>query len=254
MVKCIVFLCVFNIFSLFALSYSENQTIELIDSPTAGLHGRGNYFISLRMQPRGSIIASLSVGLMDRLSIGLSYGGQNIIGYGTPDWNPAVGVQIKYRIIDESFMGPAIALGFDSQGYGAYNRGPERYDIKSKGFYATASKNYIFLGRLGFHGGANYSLERDDGDKEVNFFAGLEKTLNPELSLIADYDFAFNDDKKDSLFGEGKGGYLNAGIRWTFASKAYIEFDLKNLLRNGKEGTDYARVSRIIKMSYIEHF
>lgn len=237
------------------LALAETQTTELIDIPTAGLPGKGTYSLSLRMQPYGGLLGGISIGLADRLSLGMSYGGTGIIGYGTPDWNAQVGVQARVRLLDESYVAPAIALGFDSQGYGTFYRDPyNRYDIKSRGFYAVGSKNYIFLGKLGFHAGANYSLERNDGQKTVDFFAGVDKSLSPELTLLGDYDFAFNDNKKDSLFGENNGGYLNVGIRWTFAEKLSTEFDLKNLLKDGQEGTDWGRIGRTFKIIYTDHF
>jgi len=234
---------------------AETQTTELIDIPTAGLPGKGTYSLTLRMQPYGGLLGGISVGLADRLSLGMSYGGTGIIGYGTPDWNAQVGVQARVRLLDESYVAPAIAIGFDSQGFGAFYRDPlDRYDIKSKGFYAVASKNYIFLGKLGFHAGTNYSLERSDGQKTFDFFGGVEKGLSPEISVLAEYDFAFNDNKEDSLFGENKGGYLNAGVRWTYAEKLSIEFDMKNLLKNGQEDTDWGRIGRTFKILYTEHF
>jgi hypothetical protein len=238
-----------------SLVLGETQTTELIDMPTAGLPGKGTFTLSLRMQPYGNLLGGISIGMMDRLSLGMSYGGTGLIGYGTPDWNAQVGVQARYRIIDETYAGPAIAIGFDSQGYGAFYRGPlDRYDIKSKGFYAVASKNYLFFGKLGVHGGANYTLERNDGQKTMDFFVGAEKSFNPELVLLGDYDFALNDNKKDSLFGEDKGGYLNAGVRWIFARKLSLEFDMKNLLHNGSENTNWGRIGRTFKIIYTDHF
>ncbi len=234
---------------------AETQTTELIDTPTAGLPGKGTYSLSLRMQPYGGLLGGISIGLAERLALGMSYGGTGIIGYGTPDWNAQVGVQARIRLLDESYVGPAIAIGFDSQGFGAFHRDTlDRYDIKSKGFYAMASKNYIFLGRLGFHAGLNYSMERRDDQKVVDFFGGVEKGLSPELALVADYDFAFNDNQEDSLFGENKGGYLNAGVRWTYAEKLAIEFGMKNLLRNGPEGSDWGRIGRTFKILYTDRF
>lgn len=250
-------LAVFTLFCCFACSLAgaETQTTELVDTPTAGLPGKGAYSLSLRMQPYGGLLGWITIGLAERLALGMSYGGTGIIGYGTPDWNAQVGVQIRVRLLDESYVAPAIAIGFDSQGFGAFYRDPyERYDIKSRGFYAVASKNYIFLGKLGFHAGANYSLERQDDQKTMDFFGGVEKGLSPELSFLADYDFAFNDNKKDSLFGENKGGYLNAGVRWTYAERLSIEFDMKNLFRNGMEGTDWGRIGRTFKIAYTDHF
>ena len=227
---------------------------DLVDMPTAGILARGAYDINLRMQPEGNLLLGVSIALLDRLNFGFSYGGNNIIGYGNAQWNPQPGFQIKYRIFEESYWAPGVALGFDSQGFGRYFEEANRYATKSRGFYAAASKNYKFLGRLAFHGGANYSIEQRRGpDNPVDVFVGLEKSLNPELTLIGEYDFGFNDDIRDQAFGEGR-GYLNAGVKWLFNQKMLMEFDLKNLTRNGYGDQPTAKISRTVKIAYFDSF
>lgn len=225
---------------------------EMVDFPTAGTMSRGSYAIDMRMQPVGGLLLGLSFGMFDRLNLGVTYGGDNIIGYGSPNWNPQPGVQVKYRFWDESYWFPAIAVGFNNQGYGPWYG--SRYLTRSPGFYAVASKNYRFLGTLAFHGGANYSIEdRHNPDNSVNFFGGLEKSLNPELWLVAEYDFALNDNMEDHQFGEGY-GYLNGGLRWLFSKRLLLEFDLKNILRNGYGESPSARIGRTVKISYYDSF
>lgn len=221
----------------------------LIDTPTAGTLTRGSYDVTLRLYPQGGVIASVGIGLSSRLLLGLSYGGENVIGEGKVNWNPDLGVQLRYRLIDENIALPAIVLGFDSQGYGAYIDSTKRYTVKSRGFFAVASKNYVFLGDLSLHGGINYSLEKSDGDSDPNLFVGIIKSLNPDLALVAEYDFALNDNE-DNALGSGK-GYLNTGLRWTFAQQLYIEISLKNILQN-KHNIPYS--NREIKINYYEHF
>ena len=254
-----------NIFVILALVLLLAQTGgaiqfgEMVDYPTAGTMSRGSYAINLRMQPVGGLLLGFSFGLFDRLNFGFSYGGDNIIGYGSPHWNPQPGLQVKYRFWDESYWFPAIAVGFNNQGYGPW--GGSRYLTKSPGFVAVASKNYRFLGTLSFHGGANYSIEdRNNPDNTVNFFGGLEKSLNPELWLVAEYDLALNDNLVDQQYGEGY-GYLNGGLRWLFSQRLMLEFDLKNILRNGgvytvQNGGEQpsARIGRTVKISYFDSF
>ncbi len=227
----------------------QMQPTLLIDTPTAGTLDRGSYDVGLRLYPNGGVLGRISVGLSSRAMFGISFGGENIIGEGDIHWNPAPGIHLRYRIVDENIVLPAITVGFNSQGYGAYMKKESRYAIKSRGFFVAASKNYAFLGDLSFHGGANYSLEKGDGDTDLNFFAGTMKSLNSDLWVIAEYDFAINDNDNNSL-GSGK-GYLNAGLRWIFAKQLYVEFALKNILEN-KKNIPYA--NREIKIVYQEHF
>lgn len=240
---------------LAALPCLALQFEQMVDLPTAGTLNRAQYAVNLRMQPQGGLLFGLSFGLFDRLNFGFSYGGTNVIGYDRIDWNPYYpAFQGKYRVIDESYYGPAVALGFNSQGFGAYDTGNSRYLVRSSGFYATASKNYNFLGTLAFHGGANYSIEdRHNPDNSLNFFAGMEKSINPELWVLAEYDFALNDNTEDSLYGKGY-GYLNLGMRWLFSQKLMLEFDLKNILRNGLRDTDAGSIGRTVKIAYYDSF
>ena len=133
---------------------------------------------------------------------------------------------------------PAITLGFDSQGKGKYDDVLDRYQIKSPGFFAAASKNFEFLGYLSLHGVINYSLEREDGDKDLDLQIGAEKTLGSRFSLIAEYDFAVNDNTGNSL-GDGN-GYLNMGVRWSVGEGFTVGLNLRDLLDNKKFNSNKA--------------
>jgi len=47
-------------------------------------------------------------------------------------------MHVKIRLLEESYILPALALGFDSQGKDGYLKDLDRYKIKSPGFYAVA--------------------------------------------------------------------------------------------------------------------
>jgi hypothetical protein len=219
----------------------------LIDLPTAGTLERGSFDINLRMFSNGGLLSGVAVGITPNFMIGLSYGGENIIGEGDVNWNPAPGIQARIRIMDESFATPAITLGFNSQGYGPYNDALNRYQIKSRGFFAAASKNYAFLFNLGLHGGLNYSLENDDEDKDINLFFGADLSFNREFRFLVEYDLARNDNNNRG-FGSGD-GYLNLGAQWSFSDQLFLEFYLKNVLENGVTNT-----RRELKIGYLEFF
>ena len=228
----------------------EVEPRRLVECPTAGLLPRGTFDFDLRMFPEGGILVGAGVGLMDRFTVGFSFGGEHIIGNRKVDWNPKVEFTAKYRLFEESHALPAVALGFDSQGFGSYDKELNRYAVKSKGFYLAMSKNFSSpLGRMGIHVGVNRSLEDRDGDHDLSGYVGLDKELNAQISVLAEYDFAGNDDDGDS-FGSGE-GYVNAGLRWTFAERLHIELDFKNLAQNGKGDPNPSREIRIV---YMEHF
>jgi len=224
---------------------------RLVDCPTAGLLPRASFDFDIRIYPQGGVIFGIDVGLMRRFMIGMSFGGENVIGEGVPDWNPRIEFAAKYRLINETYTLPALVIGYDSQGDGAYDDSLHRYVYKSKGFYAVMSKGYA-MGEIpiGFHVGANYSLENDDEDKDITVFFGADLLIGDNFGLVAEYDLGTNDDKAKELFGQGY-GYLNAGIRWIFSERLFLQFDLKNLLLNRKDASTWGRRFRIV---YFESF
>lgn len=203
---------------------------SLVDLPSAGILEKGYVGISADVMPFGVVISKIEVGVFDNFSFGISYGGSNIIGTGKVDWYELPGVNVRARIIDETESIPAFTLGFDSQGKGWYDDNFDRYEIKSPGFYAAAAKNFQFLGYLSLHGVINYSLERDDGDKDLNLGIGFEKTVGGRVSVIGEYNFGVNDNNGNA-FGDGK-GYVNMGVRWSVGEGFTIGLDLRDLVNN----------------------
>ena len=231
------------------------ELTRLVDSPTAGLVAKGRFGVDLRLFPDGGVLGQLDAGVMRRLAIDISYGGQGIIGDGSIDWYPRVEAAVRYRMVEESTALPAAAVGFETQGYGTY--GGDRYQVKSKGVYLALSKNYLSsMGQFGVHGGVNLSRE-DEDDGDLSGWVGMDKAINEELSMVVEYDFAFNDNDSDAL-GSGR-GYLNLGAFWSAVPNIRIGLQLKNVLGNGDEdrgriGGPSGDMSREVSVHYTEEF
>ena len=223
----------------------SQELLRVVDTPTAGMLDRGQVEFDLRLFPVGGVLAGVNVGLARQFLIGLSYGGVNVIGYGEVNWYPRPGVQARVRLIEENFVFPAVVLGFQSQGYGAFLDSRNRFETKSRGFFVAASRHYRAGFLLGLHGGLNYSLERDDGDNDLNAFVASTLDFGPQWSLLAEYDFAWNDNGPGAL-GRGN-GVLNAGIRWQVGSRLSVDLVFKNLTHN-RRGYDYS--ARILTLRY----
>ena len=241
-------------FVLNAQSYPPPSS--LITLPTAGTLQRGSFALEMRIQKFGGLTSSISVGLTDRFQLGISYGSANLIGDDSLIWYPKPETNLKYLLIDESETSPGISLGIDTQGLGKFNSDDSlmRYDTKALGLFAVASKNWVTpLGNLGWHFGSNYNfVETNDNDKDVNFFMGFDIEFNPELSMMLEYNAALNENNMTSKnIAISRGGYLNAGIRWTFVERLHIEIDFNNLMFDKKK-VDY--FNREIKITYIEYF
>lgn len=227
---------------------------KLVDLPTAGTLPRGTFQIGLRLYAGGGALGYTDIGLSDRFTLGISYGGTEIVSAKDPDWNPRIGFNLKFRVVDELEFFPAIAVGFTDQGYGVYWGTKNRYTYKSRGFYVVTSRSfYFYKWTSGWHFGINYSreFERDD-DNDINFFAGFDATFNYNLALLFEYDAALNDNRKAAgdVSSQGR-GYLNMSVKWLFAENLELELLLKDLFVNRKESST---LSREVRMMYIDHF
>lgn len=217
-------------------SAGSESTIEpryLIDLPTAGIIPHGDVALDMEFYEQDGVLSTLSIGAFNRLVFGISFGGSHIIGTEKPAWNSTPGLAARLRVIEETIVLPAIALGFDSQGKGEYIDQLNRYTIKSLGFYAVASKNYKVMGFLSLHGGINYSLERADGNESPNFFVGIEKTFGPFISCFGEYNLGSNDNNGDAL-GRGR-GYANLGFRISVGKGFSLGMNLKDIIQNQQE-------------------
>tara|TARA_B100000614_G_scaffold80801_1_gene72257 strand:+ start:6398 stop:7201 length:804 start_codon:yes stop_codon:yes gene_type:complete len=223
--------------------------LYLVTIPTSGTLPRGSYSMEGLLVNDGGIVSRLSVGISNNLTLGFSWGVQNLIG----DKRPALtkdfpDYHFKYRVWNEDFTMPGIVFGFDSQGRGKFNRveissineNPfYRYSQKSFGYYISFSKNYKILGGdTGFHIGINKTLETEDGDKDFNLFFGIDKEFNRSISLMLEYDAMLNDNKNQYDYEDlsiGKGiGYLNAGLRWSVSENLLLELNFNDINRNQK--------------------
>ncbi len=242
-----------------------SKPLQLIDLPTASILQSGDIRASIRLFEQGGALGRLSVGVSKRIMFGVSYGGLEVLGESDKiDWYNNPGVHFCYRLIEETRQHtiPAVVIGFDSQGYGQYlpkssndaaqdsSLFYDRYKYKSRGFYLVASKSLSWIWDVGIHAGINMSLENDDDDKDPDIFMGMNVILTRDLSVFSEYDFASNDDEK-----RGKNnakGYLNAGVRWAFSGKMFLEFAFKNLLADDDPYHPGGQKSRIIKFVYCD--
>ncbi|HEY9165423.1 MAG TPA: YjbH domain-containing protein [Candidatus Kryptonia bacterium] len=232
-------------------SAGSNGQIEsryLIDMPTAGILHNGMIGMNVHFYEMSGLLVSLEAGAFNRLTFGLSYGGTNVIGSGPVGWNKNPGVNIRFRLIDETPDFPALAIGYDSQGKDEYLSQYSRYSYKSPGFFASGSKYFTMLGYLGVHGAVNYSLEDGDGNKNINFSVGADKTIGSDISVMLEYNFGFNDNLTDTLrLAQPGRGFMNAGVKWSVGNGFTVEFDYKNLLDLKKTGS-----LRTIRIEYVQ--
>lgn len=233
-------------------TYDDMPPRQLIDCPTAATLPRASFDFRMRTTSNGGLIAQTNIGLHRKFMLGVSYGGEQVLGEGKAIWQNNVAFMVKYQLISETMAIPAIALGFDGQGYGVYFADLKRYMYKSKGFYAVASKGYqTYQWSSGLHVGVNYSLETgNDDDNDASVFFGADLSLQNDVSLVTEYDLAFNDNKDTEHSGKGW-GYFNVGLRWIFSERLELGLDLENLFENRHDTNSFTRGIRI---TYLEFF
>jgi hypothetical protein len=232
---------------------ADIDPLFLVDTPIAGILPATSGSVEVTLYPEGGLLACFVYGVRKNLNVGISFGATQFIGSGHITWNNLPGLMIRYRFFEETPLFPAIVGGFDSQGHDGYILSDHQYAVKSPGFFVTFSKNYSsFFGPISFHGGVNYTLERHpiefhDRDMSPNLYLGMEKTIGPIVSVIGEYNFAFDNDREAKGFWNGN---LSLGVR--IASKIGFNIDLllKNLLTANPY---YQNPVRELKIQYVRY-
>lgn len=222
---------------ILGLAISADADSHIIDSPTAMVPAHGEMRLEIGAGPEGSVLTGVRVGLFERISFGLSYGMQEVLGRGDITVNPRPGIQFHALLLDAPSL-PAIGFGFDSQGHGRWMDDKDRYERKSPGFYAVGTQNLLVTSYqilTSISGGMGYSLEPNR--QALDFFAGLTQQFGRGLGFLVDYDLSLDDDA--GL--DANRGYLDVGLQWRFGSGNHLRFLLRDLLGNYQGSGKIAR-------------
>jgi hypothetical protein len=209
-----------------------------IDQPVPISLAHGEYYAGIRLWGEGGVLARFGVGLFDRLTMGMSYSANHIIGSQPPELSrPRPELFVRVAVLKELGYVPDLTLGFESQGYD-YCQGDE-FTVREKGLYLAigktieASRTYAELGANWWQG--------------FNGFLALNQLLPGNMEIIAEYDPALNDLPAPNRW---RGGWLNLGIAWTFQERVRLGFSIRDVLSNN----DQTRLNRVLDLSINEHF
>lgn len=244
------------IFAIGLPSFAQNLRFRplqrLIDCPSAGGPETKSYEFELTAFPDGGLLAGLAISPFQRFTLGVSYGGTGVIGYGAPEWNPQPGLKASFRIINESMAFPGAAVGFENQGRGYWDDKSARYQFIAKGFYAAIGKNFHMagIGEFALHGGVSYN-PADGAPKIPDYFAAFDLRVADQLGFIAEYSFGLNE--RDRPAFNAKQGWLNAAFRWTFAERLAVDVVFRDLLVNQPEAVrGGGQIGREVRIHYVE--
>jgi len=208
-----------------------------IDQPVPISLAHGEYYAQLRLWGEGGVLARFGVGLFDRLTLGMSYSANRLIGAQRPELSRArPELMARVAVLKELGYVPDMVLGFESQGYDYF--AGERFTVLERGAYLTIGKT-IEPSRTYCQLGGNW-WQGFDG------FLAVNQMLPGQVEVIAEYDPALND-RPDSGW---RGGWLNFGVAWTFLERVRLVFALRDVLGNNEQ----TRLNRVIDISFHEHF
>ena len=224
------------ILSVLVVCLPANAILYNIDQPVPISLAHAEYYVSARLWGRGGVMMRFGLGLFDRVTLGMSYGGNNIIGAQKPEFFDRYRPEFQARlaILREQGYVPNVVVGFESQGYDDCIR--QEYLVREKGGYLCVGKTMDVI-RTHCQLGVNYWNGLDG-------FLALNALLPGNVELIAEYDPALND-KTDA-----NRGFLNFGIGWTFAEKVRMVLGLRDILGN----RDDTRLNRVFEISFNERF
>ncbi len=213
------------------------EHFNLIDTPTAGILGYGEYNLNFRMYEEGSVLSRAIFGVIDKFNFGFYFDVEQLIGRQSARGRPPQ-LFIKFRLFNGMGFFPATAIGYDGQGYGAYNEESDEYSEREDGIYLVFSKEMLIPG-VEFDIGCNiYEFENATIDDDVYLFAGMSYNLSDKVVFLAEYDNI--NTSTDNRF--------NIGLRVFMSTDFSVELSGKSLGRESEE------TERIVRIDFINSF
>ena len=223
---------------------------QLLRVPPANMMETNITQIELRFMPDGDFIAGLQLGIFNRLTLGLSYGANNLLSYNELQWNRNIGFLIKYLICTEGRWNPALSVGIDTQGWGYEHNNPasgeRRFLFKAPGLYAAFGKNFypLCIGAIGVHTVLNYNFIEAEDDRDVNLMFGMNKSIWKWFSFVTEYDLALNDNSFQA-YSSGS-GYINFALRYRPVEQLIIELSIIDVTGDNSMANSETTVIRFI--------
>jgi len=210
---------------------------EIIDTPTAEVVNNYGYTVNFRFGSEGALQTKTSFGLFPRLNLGFGLDGEQVLGTGDARLNKPT-INVKFRIFDGKQLLPALALGYDGQGY-VWNKQVDEYEQREKGFYLVAAEEFIFPDLWLNIGVNNYDFQEGDATR---CFGGLSYIYAKTLGALFEYDHASEYDERR----------INFGLKY-FVTPVFTVDALGRNIPDGLEG-EKRITERIVRLNYTGSF
>lgn len=208
--------------------------LEGVDIPTADILDPKTFSTSFRFYSQGGITSRLLLGPFKMVNLGFSLDSQRLIGGEDPHLvRPAV--FIKVRFFDGTDYLPALAIGYDNQGY-LYRDSLRDYSQQERGLYLVGSHE-MFIPDFNVHAGVNFP-RIDENGKPYGFFGATWKII-PSFALLTEYDNLYN----------GYDNRVNVGGRLWVTSFFNVDIAARNVGRGSGRGAE-----RIVRINYVTNF
>jgi len=195
-------------FSFVSLSFANETSICVIDTPAANVITYGSYDIGFGFFSEGDVISKVNFGIFKLFNVGIAWELDKLIGVGKLRVSiPAL--HVKFKIYGGSMTLPALTLGYEGHSY-FFNSSAEQQtgDINvgckddSIGLYLVAGREFFTEGLM-LNMGVNMSSFRNLPNicgfvnaliplyKEVVYFMAECSNINPYLSLKLNFGVRF---------------------------------------------------------------
>lgn len=221
------------------LREARSEVVELpfmegVDIPTADVMDPATYLTDFRFYSDGGTLSRLMISPFKRIGLGVQFDVQNMIGGGEPSM-VSPDLWFKLRAFDGTDYIPAVALGYDSQGY-LYQKSTKEFLHEERGLYLVGSHE-IFLPNFDLNAGIN--VPDVDNDAKIYGFFGASWRIIPSFALVAEYDHIRN----------GPDNRFNMGGRFFVIPQFSVDLAARNIGRGSDRGAE-----RIIRLSYTGAF
>jgi len=195
------------LFAFYATSGAGIKPIIGIDNPVPNVPAHGEWGLNLRIEPSGWIKFGIVVGLFDFFSLGVEYGGNNVVGYGDVNWGNDLWVEVRGLLYNDGENSQLV--GYSSIPYGDLFQ-------NGKGVFVVLGRDQgIRIGRLGISGGLNYAIH----ESRLDGFADVYLNFGQVHYFILEYTLNSGTNHMNVL----SLGYLNHSL------SLGIQFDLKDI-------------------------